>query len=249
MSGASRNLPRLRVPALPSARALRRWLVILGLGAIVLCAAYLFWLRDSSLVAVEDVTVSGAGGARGLESALTTAAREQTTLHVDTAALEEAVAFDPAVRAVSAEADFPHGLAIAVDMREPVAYLQSAGVVLAADGVVLAEASQAPEQLPVLDLRGDDLVGSGRAEGNALSLAKLVGAAPEPLLTQVRSVAIDPELGIVAELNGGVELRFGTKSDSDTKWKAAAAVLADAKLDTAAYVDLSVPERPVVGGP
>lgn len=249
MSGISRVLPRLRLPALPSARALRRRVIVVGLIAAALCGGYLFWLRDSSLVAVEEVTVSGAGGSKGLESALVAAAREQTTLHVDAAALEEAVAFDPAVRGVSAETDFPHGMAITVDLREPVAYLRSERLVLAADGVVLAEANDAPEQLPVLDLGGDDLVRSGRAEGNALSLAKAMGAAPQPLLAEVDSIEIDREHGVVAELTGGVELRFGTKANADLKWKSAAAVIADAKLDTAAYIDLSVPERPVVGGP
>jgi cell division septal protein FtsQ len=249
MSGISRARPHLRLPALPSARALRRSLIVAGLAAVALCAGYLFWLRDSSLVAVEEVTVRGAGAGSGLESALVAAAREQTTLHVDSAALEEAVAFDPAVRGVSAEADFPHGLAITVDLREPVGYLRSEGLVVAADGVVLADAASAPDEIPVLDLNGKDLVRAGRAEGNALSLAKVLGAAPEPLRAEVGSIAIDPAHGIVAELNGGIELRFGTKAGADVKWRSAAAVLADGKLDSAGYVDLSVPERPVVGGP
>jgi cell division septal protein FtsQ len=249
MSGLSRVLPRLRLPALPAAPVLRRRLIAAGLIAVALCAAYLFWLRDSALVAVEEVTVSGAKGHPELEAALVDAAREQTTLHVDTAALEEAVDADPAVRGVSAAADFPHGLAVTVDLREPVGYLRSERVAVAADGVVLEEGAGAAGQLPVLDLEGGDLLRGGRVEGNALALAKVLGAAPEPLLSGVDSATVESERGVVVELDAGIELRFGTKGDAGTKWKAAAAVLADAKLESAAYIDLSVPERPVVGGP
>ena len=59
--------------------------------------------------------------------------------------------------------------------------------------------------------------------------------------------SVDDRHGVVAELNGGIELRFGAPGSADQKWQAAATVLADPKLTSATYIDLSVPSRPVVG--
>jgi hypothetical protein len=61
-SAAALGRRRLSRPALslrlPGPR-LRLWLAILALLLLVLAAGYRFWLRDSSLVAVDDVQVSG----------------------------------------------------------------------------------------------------------------------------------------------------------------------------------------------
>ena len=75
------SLPAL--PSLPDLRKLRRRLLVLALVALALAAGYLLWLRDSSLVAIERVTVTGAEGEPGVEAALAAAATEMTTLHVD----------------------------------------------------------------------------------------------------------------------------------------------------------------------
>ena len=49
-------------------------------------------------------------------------------------------------------------------------------------------------------------------------------------------------------LRGGIPVRFGSGSEAAEKWAAAAAVLADPKLDALTYVDVRVPERPAAGG-
>ena len=43
-------------------------------------------------------------------------------------------------------------------------------------------------------------------------------------------------------------MRFGSSSGAAAKWAAAAAVLADPKLDGLTYVDVRVPERAAAGG-
>lgn len=248
MGASVRAFARLPISALRPSRTLRRRLIAAGMVAIAFSTAYVFWFRDSSFVAVEEVTVSGIEGAPELEPKLVAAARQQSTLNVDPVALEAAVASDPAVRAISAEPDFPHGLAVTVDLREPVGYLRSEGAVVAGDGVVLAGANRPPDGLATLDLKDGDPVRGGAVGGEGLALARVLGAAPKPLLAEVNSITIDPELGVVADLGPGIELRFGSKGEADQKWRATAAVLADRKLDRAAYIDLSVPGRPVVGG-
>ncbi|MDX6660777.1 MAG: cell division protein FtsQ, partial [Solirubrobacteraceae bacterium] len=75
----------------------RRRLIALGLLAVALAAVYLFWLRDSSLVRVEQVTVKGLDtpDAARVSAKLSVAARQMTTLHVNEDALRRAVADEP----------------------------------------------------------------------------------------------------------------------------------------------------------
>lgn len=254
MSGIGRALPRpsLRLPtlgALPPRPVLRRRLLIFLLIALALAAGYLLWLRNSSLVAVEQVLVVGADRHPEIGARLSEAGREQTTLNVDRGALEAVVASEPAVRSVTATPDFPHGLTIEVDVREPVGWLRSPGLVVAGDGVVLERENSAPEGVPAIRLEAKGRAAPGAAvEGQALRVARLLGAAPAPLAREVSGAKTDPTIGVVVTMSGGLELRFGDPGAADRKWLAAAAVLADRGFTTASYLDLSVPERPVAGG-
>ena len=235
-------------PRLPSLRSVRRWLLILVVAAIVIGCAYMFWLRDSSLVAIERVTVTGAEGDPSVQSALTVAAEEMTTLHVDQAALEAAVANDPSVLSIETSTDFPHGLTIAVDSRRPAGYVAEGGAIVAGDGVVLEVGADQPEGLPLIDADGVAADAEGaRVDGGPLALARILGAVPEPLQGVVTSAKIDEENGPVVEVGEGIELRFGDPAHAERKWQAAAVVLADPTTDSAVYVDVAVPARPVVG--
>src|SRR5215207_694477 len=105
----------------------RRRLAVLLVLVLALACAYLFWLRDSSLVKVEKVTVTGLtshDGAR-VRAALAAAATDMTTLHVDRGRLEEATASFPVVRSIDVEADFPNGMRIHVVEHRPAALLVS----------------------------------------------------------------------------------------------------------------------------
>lgn len=233
------------MPAWPK---LRRRLIIGLVLLLALAAGYMFWLRDSSLVAVDQVTIRGADQNPSVEEALRAEALEQSTLHVDLAALEQAVAGDPAVRSISAVPDFPHGLTIDVDLREPVGLLKGSGVLVAGDGVILDSDSTSSANVAAIGVDGGDLVGGGSVKGEALDVARVLGAAPAPLLGVVERGSIDQDFGAVIELQGGLELRFGDPGSADLKWRAAAAVLAHSSFTGAAYLDLSVPDRPVAGG-
>ncbi len=232
---------------MPRWEVARRYLTIALVALLVLGTAYMLWFRDSSFVAVERVEVVGAEDSPAIAAELTEAAGEMTTLHVDSTALRQVVADEPAVLAISTDTDFPNGLTIEVDLREPAGYLEAdGGTVVAADGVVLATGVEPPEELPVIEADGS-VVSGGRAEGAALTSARVLGEAPEPLLPLVESAAIDGDGGPIVTLDGGIELRFGTPAQADLKWRAAATVLADSQVDVASYIDLSVPDRPVLG--
>ena len=239
------RLPSISLPRSPRWQIVRRRL-LLGLIAVALLVAfYMLWLRDSSLVRVNDVKVVGAENDAAVAAALESAGREQTTLNVDLDALRAAVADEPSVAGLTADADFPHGLTIDVQLREPVGFVgDGGGTLLAGDGTVLRTGVDPPDGIPAIE--GE--VGSGAvAEGDALTGALVLAGLPPVLAPQVDSVAIDPELGPVVTLNGGVEVRFGDATRSETKWKAVAAVIADPSFDSANYIDVSVPGRPVSG--
>ena len=101
----------------------RRLKAVLGvLAAVLLLAAGWMWLRDSPLVAVRKVTISGLTGAQAprIRAALTLAARGMTTLGVRTQTLRAAVSSYPVVKGLKVSAHFPHGLEITVTEQLPV---------------------------------------------------------------------------------------------------------------------------------
>lgn len=241
---ASRLLRRPHVSA-PSWPRLRNRLIVAGLVLAALAAAYLLWFRNSSLVEVRDVRVTGADVAPGVEQRLTAAATGLSTLNLDREALESAVSDDPSVVGLKIETDFPHGVTIDVQGREPAGWLDAdGGTVVAGDGTVLATGVDRPDGIP--EIAGGDSAGD-RLEGAELADARVLGAAPPPLRPQVAKAVVDDRHGVVVVLNGGIELRFGSPGNADQKWRAAAAVLADPKLTSATYIDLSDPSRPAVG--
>jgi cell division septal protein FtsQ len=229
-------------------RVLSRRLLLGGIVAAALFALYMLWFRDSSLVAVKTVRFEGVGKGDGdLERALTEAARKMTTLHVRQGMLADAARPFPTVKSVSAEASFPSSLTIHV-VKRPMAALIGSGsdaVAVAADGTILRGLEAKALQLPRLPLSSPPK--GGRLRGPVLEQAQVLGAAP-PGLRRYIDRSFNGQSGIGVELDGGVDLVLGDASRAPDKWRAAAAVLSDPGLGPLDYVDLSVPDRPAVGG-
>ena len=95
-----------------------------------------FWLRDSSVVQVRDVFVTGLTSAEEpqIREALKNAALDMTTLHVREDQLRAAVAEYPSIAGLTTDAKFPHKLSIVVRERAPVAAIESGGGKVAASG-------------------------------------------------------------------------------------------------------------------
>jgi cell division protein FtsQ len=224
---------------------------VFAIGAVVgaLGAAYMLWLRDSSLFAVRDVEVVGARSAEADEvrEALTSAAREMTTLHVSEDRLLAAVRSYPSVRSVSADARLPTGLTIEVAERKPVALVGVTGsdVPVAGDGTVLAGISTAGLDLPLLEASVEP--DAGTISGSNLEQARVLGAAPGALRPLIEGSSENAG-AIEVDLEQGISLRFGDSSRAQEKWVAASRILADEQLGGLSYIDLSAPERPAVGG-
>lgn len=216
---------------------------------LAMLAPLAFWLRDSSLVAVQRVSVSGVEGeqAARIIRALRSAGTDMTTLHVREDALRTAVAPYPVVRSLRTETDFPHGLRIVVNAYEPVAALRSSGggaTAVAGDGTLLR--GSPTRGLPVVGIRRTPH-GGRLGKSRALGAVAVIAAAPRALRTRVARVYNGPR-GLAATMESGPKLYFGAAAGLPAKWGAAAAVLSSPTSRGAAYLDLRVPERPVAGG-
>jgi len=257
MSGATVARRRRLAPRRTAARAVRRLsprmrrrMLLLAILSLVVAGGYQFWLRDSSLVAVNEVNVTGltTPGAQRVRAALTTTGETMTTLHVDEAALEKAVEGFPVVRALEVEPDFPHGLNVHVIEYVPAALAvsDSSRVRVAGDGTIL-RGVPVENRLPTVEVDGP--LGSERlVDPVALGAAAVAGRAPTSLRARISSVERRDGEGYVATLREGPELIFGGASRLPAKWAAAARVLADLEARGASYVDLRIPGRPAVGG-
>jgi cell division protein FtsQ len=214
---------------------------------LVVLAAGFMWLRDSSLVRVQQVDITGVSGrqSQDIRAALTDAARGMTTLHVRESELRDAVGSYPVVRDLKAHADFPHRLRITVNAYDPVASMELAGraVAIAADGTVL---DGAPTKGLALIGVGGSAAGTKIAGTDATRLVRLLAAGPPSLRSRAQRAYKGPN-GLALDMRNGPRLDFGDLSRLDAKWLSAAAVLADEDSRGASYVDLRSPERPVAG--
>jgi cell division protein FtsQ len=230
-------------PRRPPLRAVVAFVCVLG----VLAGCWV-WLRDSPLVAVERVTVTGASGpdAARVRDALESAARDMTTLHVRKGELRTAVDPFPAVLGVSTDPDFPHGLRIVVRERNAVGAVVAGEqrVPVAADGTIMRTTPS--NGLP--EIAAKALPGGSRAGDPRVRRAiAVLSAAPPALRARVRRVYVS-ERGWTLPLRDGPTLYLGGSERLAAKWVAAATVLANPSSAGATYLDLRLPERPAAGG-
>jgi len=227
---------------------LRVWLVLGAVAALALLGGAWVWLRDSPLVSVDRVTVTGLSGpdAGQIRLALGVAARNMTTLDVRLGQLRTAVAPYPVVKDLRVSTQFPHGMRIHVIEQLPVGALVAGGETIAAsaDGTLLHDVpTTSLPTVPVRSLPG----GSHVTDPSALNELALLAAAPQRLETRISQVTTTPSRGLVVQLRSGPAIYFGTTSALRAKWAAATDVLAAPASAGAAYIDVSDPERPAAG--
>jgi cell division protein FtsQ len=231
-------------PHLP--RPLVRGLVVALIALVVLGGGWL-WLRDSSLVSVDHVTVTGVHGpdSTAIRTALTRTATGMTTLDVNASTLHSVVVAYPAVASIAIHAHPPHGLTIAVHMNTAVAGARygDQSVAIAADGTLLNGVST--HHVPTIRLSGPP---AGRTVSRSVrSEVTVASAIPAPLLSHVADIWVGPR-GLSARLRHGPDLYFGSDQRLVAKWAAISRVLADPAAAGATYLDATVPERVGAGG-
>jgi cell division protein FtsQ len=206
------------------------------------------WLRDSSLVEVTAVRVTGATSSdeARIRSALEIAARDMTTLHVRDDVLNDVVARFPSVAGLKVDTDFPHRMTIEVLEHRPVAALEVDGhrTPVSGGGIVLTGV-EADDDLPSIPRRQRPQARVDDAKTRAA--VAVAAAAPAALLERGERLWWGDE-GLTMDLRDGPPLIFGTRDDAPAKWAAAARVLAEPSAAGATYLDLRVPGRVAAGG-
>lgn len=223
--------------------------LLAAVGVLLLLGGGWLWFRDSPLVSVEKVTVTGENGpdAAAIRAALVASARSMTTLDVQTNRLYAAVSAYPVVRSLRVTTQFPHGMRIRVLEELPVAQVVVGGrrIAVASDGTLLRDLASVPA-LPTIELAvppgGPRLLAAG-----ALEELRAARTAPPELRPRITAVAIVRGPGLLARLHDGPAVYLGDDRSLRAKWASAVAVLGDPGSAGAAYVDVTDPARPAAG--
>jgi hypothetical protein len=241
------ELPFARL--LPSGRSL----LICFAALTAVLGAYLA-ARNTSLFAVQKVEVTGARPSVVERVNAALAPLDGTSLlSLDAAAIDRRLSPLRDVSLISYDRAFPHTAKIVVSAERPVAVLRkgSQAWIVTERGRVLDKLDDASASgLPRIWIADASIPGSGDVltADEALKPAVVLGgvlSANRALFEQVRE-AREIEGDLVLVLRSGTEIRLGPVEELGLQLAVAQRVL-DAVGPGAAYVDVSVPERAVVG--
>ncbi|UZN04944.1 cell division protein FtsQ/DivIB [Cellulomonas sp. S1-8] len=222
---------------------------VLAVAGGLLGTGLLGWLLLVSPVLALDpaeVEVSGAGTVVAVDQVLAVVAeRAGTPLpRLDTVTLRDRVLQVPGVREARVVREWPHGLAVQLVSREPVAAVPedapATGLVLLDEqGVQVGRAETAPEGLPVVDVP----VGDQRTLSAVLRVLEQL---PADLLAQVESVSAATQDTVAMQLRGGgPRIEWGSADETPLKIAVLAALRAAPSAGGASVFDVSAPRMPI----
>ena len=217
------------------------------LGGILLS---LVLARETPLFAVRTIEVAGAGpGTERQVRRVLDGRTGESLVALDLDAAQVDVQALPTVAAVSFDWAYPHTLRVTVVPERPVAVLRQGAeaYVVSERGRVIARAERGakPDLARIWVARGDPLVPGAIVEGDLRTAVSAVAPlAGTRFPSRVVSVATTD--GLTLRLRSGLELRLGDPSDVPLKLAVARRVL-QLLPAASAYVDVSVPDRPVSG--
>lgn len=241
-AGARLDLVRF----VPSGRSL------LATFGILAAIGFAYWLAYSTPVfAVHRVVVRGAPPA--LERQVTRATSDlvgRSLVSIDAAEVEGALRALPAVAGASVDRSFPNTLVVKIAPERPVAVIRSgksAWLATGAGKVIRAIEVGTERGMPRLWLRRGATIrlGGQIPAGLVPATRALAAARAAGLGGRVKGVRTDGE-ELTLVLRHGTELRLGRDADVVMKLVIARKVLELVGGDTA-YIDVSVPQRPVSG--
>jgi cell division protein FtsQ len=262
---ADTRKPRSAVVALPGRRPavslrLARFLpsgrsLLLGFGLVALAVGSYVGARETSAFAVQDVEVTGPRPlvVRRVEQALASL-EGKSLLSVNAAAIDGRLEALPDVKLVSYDRAFPHTARIVVWAERPVAVLRrgSGAWLISERGRILQRLGDArPSRLPRIWVAESSVPGDGAllSDDEALQPALTLGRVLSTDRSFFGGVSEARELDgdLVLVLRSGTEVRLGGGDDIALKVAVAGRILGLVEPG-AEYVDVSVPERPVVLG-
>lgn len=231
---------------IPSGRSL-----LVAFAALAATLAALLLSRETSLFAVERVDVRGAppGVTRQVEQALADV-RGESLLSLDAVRLRTVLEALPTVRAASLDRAFPHRLVVDVVPEHAVAVVrQGASAWLVSDRgrVMSSVARRSRPALPRVWVPRTVPLEAGSVAAGELRTA-VMAVAPLRAMRFPGQVAAVASTGrqLIIRLRGGLLVQLGEPGDVRLKLAVAARILPLLEPGTA-YLDVSVPERPVAG--
>jgi cell division protein FtsQ len=232
----------------PSRRLLAVAAALVALAGLAYLAA-----RETPLFALRELEVTGAP--RGVQEEVRQAAAPflgESLVALDRDELRRSLEALPTVRSLRIDRAFPHSLRIAVVPERPLAVLRRGGDawLLSERGRVLRRVDRDASVLrpriwtaPTTSVEVGETVAAGPVLAALATLRRL----PAEFPVRIRTARADGDDAVLV-LAQGTELRLGKRTTVALKLEVAASVLAT--LDPAeraelAYLDVTVPERPV----
>jgi cell division protein FtsQ len=230
----------------PSGRSL-----VVGFALVAAVLGAYWGARESSVFAVERVEIVGAPPSVARQvKALTAATVGTSLLEVDAQRLEDRLRALPSIAGASVDRAFPHSLVVKVAAERPVAVVRrgSRSWLATGGGRMIMEIDPATQpKLPRLWIPRGVAVSTGGALPSSLTNATRALAAVQEAGLSARVKGVRPRAGqLTLVLRSGLEVRLGAAVDLLLKVTVARRVLPLVETGTA-YLDVSVPERPVAG--
>jgi cell division septal protein FtsQ len=255
-----RELAAARAPArsstalqlLPSGRSLA-----VGFGLLTAAFALYLGARETAVFSVRSIDVAtDPRGHTGVVARALAPIAGTSLLEVDEAVIASRLEPLPHVHLLGYDRSFPNGLSVRVSVEAPVAVLRRAGEnwLVSVEGRVLRKLEvRLRRPLPVVwvprsvEPEIGVLVRADAAVAAVRALASMRSAAPA-FFRRIWYVA-PGEHGLTVVLRDRLQLRLGAASDLPLKLEVGRQVLAavTAAGGAVAYVDVSVPGRPVAG--
>lgn len=224
-------------------RRLRIRAILAAAAAVLLIAGAGYVLLASPLVALEidEVRVSGTDEIASTEEVLAVVQtyEGQPLLRLDTPGLREELLTIVGVREATVQREFPHGLAITIESRVPVATVEHDGgyVLLDSEGVQLAVTDEPAEGVPVVDVP----VGDESTAEALTAVLTVMASLPSTILEQVASASAATAHEVEFELDDGATVVWGSAEDNELK----ATVLETLLPVKAQLYDVSAPLSPI----
>jgi cell division septal protein FtsQ len=252
----------VRARARPERRSLWRYLpkgrtLLVAVGFAVLAGSAYAAARETSLFAVRKLDVVG-GSPRVQEELRAALAPElgRSLLRIAADDINRRVAAIPDVVGVSYDRRFPHTLHVRIEAERPVLLLRRGkdGTWLVSARARVMRRLRTPKlsSLPRVWVPASTSVTVGETlapKKGALAAAALAPLAAGTFPTGVRTVR-EAGTGLTLVLRSGLEVRLGGIGDLRLKLAIARRILRAVHADgsSTGYLDVSVPERPVIAG-
>lgn len=220
-SRSPRRRPEQKIRRAEPARSRGRWRLLLAVVSISLVALGAFLILRSPWLSAQQVSVQGAATLdeaflieiSGLQGA------SMLSLPIDAA--RGRLLELPQVRSVSISRDWPRGVTIRVEEREPAAFWSVGGrdYVVDADGFVLAAGAPSGPAPRIVEPDSNRVMGPGdRVHPDAVALAaRIFKESPRVLGQSVDRLEYAGGIGVTAVFGNGTRVTFGDERAYDYK--------------------------------